>query len=139
MKYKKLILEKKEYVYIKRLLNTTSFVEHFDTKFALDNFLKRIENADILDEKYMPADVIRFNTKIKILSSNNWEGEIQIVIPSEKNIKENKISILTPLAASLFGFSEGDILDFNSPIGLQKYNILSVNADLNFNKIEVII
>ena len=137
MKYKKLILEKKEYVFIKRLLNTTGFVEHFETKLALEKFLNQIDNADILDEEAMPTNVIRFNSKVHIISNTNLERELQIVIPSEKNIKENKISILTTLAASLFGYSEDDTLEFKSPIGLQKFKVLKVSNYPNLNKIEV--
>ena len=139
MKDKKLILEKKEYIFIKRLINTTNYVQHIDTKIALITFLNQIDNAAIIDEQDMPADVIRFNKKITILSNNGLERELEIVIPSEKNIKENKISILTPLAAALFGYSKVDVLEFKSPIGLQTYKVLNVSLSLNSKNIEVII
>lgn len=139
MKYNNLIIEKKEYVFLKRLLNITEFTQDFKTQSSLKRLSEELNTAQILDEEDMPEDVIRFNSKVKVVSETGWENTLQIVIPSEKNIKQNKVSILTPIAAALFGYSENDEFIWDFPIGEKKINIVSVKQDENHKRIEVVL
>jgi regulator of nucleoside diphosphate kinase len=137
MKYGSLILEKKEYVYLKRILNISGYAEDFETQKSLQRLSDELKNAQIVDEQEMPNDVIRFNSKIMVCLENGWEKIIQLVIPSEKNTKQNKISILTPMGAALFGYSEGDTIEWNFPSGKQQIKIVTVTQDLKHNKTEL--
>lgn len=129
MKYGSLILEKKEYVYLKRLLNISGYAGDFETQKSLNRLSEELKNAQIVDEKDIPADVIRFNSRIMVLSESGWERTLQLVIPSEKNTKQDKISILTPMGAALFGYSEGDTIEWDFPSGKQKIRIVTVTQD----------
>jgi transcription elongation factor GreA len=51
----------------------------------------------------------------------------QIVGDDEANIKEKKISINSPLAKSLIGKEEGDVVEFDSPGGVKNYEIIKVS------------
>jgi regulator of nucleoside diphosphate kinase len=126
MKYGSLILEKKEYVYIKRILNISGYAEDFETQKSLQRLSKELKNAQIVNEADMPEDVIRFNSKIMVISENGWEKAIQLVIPPDRDAKQNKISILTPMGAALFGYSEGDAIEWDFPSGEQKLKIIRV-------------
>lgn len=126
MKYGSLILEKKEYVYIKRILNISGYTENFETQKSLQRFSEELKNAEIVDDKDMPKDVIRFNSKVIVYSENGWEKAIQLVIPSEKDVKNDKISVITPMGAALFGYSEGDIIEWDFPSGKQQIKIVAV-------------
>ena len=44
----------------------------------------------------------------------------------ESNIKENKISINSPLAKALIGKEEGEVVEFESPGGIKSFDILRV-------------
>ncbi|AVI52071.1 transcription elongation factor GreAB [Pukyongia salina] len=129
MKYGSLILEKKEYVYLKRLLNISGYAGDFETQKSLNRLSEELKNAQIVDEKDIPADVIRFNSRIMVFSESGWERTLQLVIPSEKNTKQDKISILTPMGAALFGYSEGDTIEWDFPSGKQKIRIVTVTQD----------
>ncbi len=129
MKYGSLILEKKEYVYIKRVLNISGYAEDFETQKSLQRLSDELKNAQIVNEEEMPEDVIRFNSKIMVYSENGWERVIQLVIPSEKDTKQNKISILTPMGAALFGYSEGDFIEWDFPSGKQQLKIVMVTQN----------
>jgi len=120
MKYGSLILEKKEYVYI------SGYAEDFETQKSLQRLSKELKNAQIVNEADMPEDVIRFNSKIMVISENGWEKAIQLVIPPDRDAKQNKISILTPMGAALFGYSEGDAIEWDFPSGEQKLKIIRV-------------
>ena len=43
--------------------------------------------------------------------------ELQIIYPHDANVKENLISIFSPIAADLIGYKEGDIIDWIVPSG----------------------
>ncbi len=137
MKYGSLIIEKKEYVYLKRILNISGYVEDFETQKSLQLLINELRNAQIVDEADMPDDVIRFNSKIRISSEKAWEKNLELVIPSEQNRKEGKISILTQLGAALFGHSEGDVIEYNFPSGSQKIKITDIKQEKSEKKIPI--
>lgn len=137
MKYGSLIIEKKEYVYLKRILNISGYAEDFETQKSLQRFNDEIKNAQIVNEDEMPIDVIRFNSKMVVHSEKGWKKMIQLVTPSEKDSTKDKISILTPMGAALFGYSEGDTMEWDFPSGKQQLKIVEVSQDKNQDKIEV--
>ena len=51
----------------------------------------------------------------------------QIVGDDESDIKQNKISINSPLAKALIGKEEGDVIEFESPGGIKSFEILKVD------------
>lgn len=137
MKYGSLIIDKKEYVYIKRILNISGYAEDLQTKKSLQRLIGELKNAQIVNAVDMPKDVIRFNSKIMVYSENGWEKSIQLVIPQNKDAKQDKISILTPMGAALFGYSEGDTIEWDFPLGKQVIKILAVVQDENEKKLEI--
>lgn len=137
MKYGSLLLEKKEYVYLKRILNISGYAEDFQIQKSLHRLSEELKNAQIMDESEMPEDVIRFNSKIMVYSEKGWEKTIQLVTPGDKDVKQNKISILTPMGAALFGYSEGDTVVWDFPNGEEKIQIVTVTQDNTYKKIDV--
>ena len=139
MKYGSLILEKKEYVYIKRILNISGYVGDHKTQKSLTKFTEELKTAHILDEEEMPNDVVRLNSIVTVTSGNNWERTFQIVQPSEKDIKNNKISILTPMGAALFGYSIDDIVRWDFPTGMKELKIIGVAQQIQDKNSDVFI
>ncbi|MCR8668739.1 GreA/GreB family elongation factor [Aestuariibaculum sp. M13] len=139
MKYGNLILEKKEYVQVKHLLNLSGFTEDVETKKSFVKFIEELKTAHVLDEEDMPQDIVRLNSIVTVASYHNWEKTIQIVQPAEKDLKANKISILTPMGAALFGYAEDDQVVWNFPTGPKELKILNViqnaaNSSLNITQ-----
>lgn len=125
MKYGNLILEKKEYVFLKRLLNVSSYYKDQNTKDSLKKLSDELNNAIIYDNDEMPEDVIRFNSVVTV-QSGTWQTEFQLVIPTERNISENKISILAPMGSAVMGYALGDSVTWNFPNGSKELKITSV-------------
>lgn len=125
MKYGNLILEKKEYVFLKRLLNVSNYYKDQTTKDSLKKLSEELNNALIYDHDEMPDDVIRFNSVVTV-QSGTWQTEFQLVIPTERNISANKISILAPMGSAVMGYAIGDSVNWNFPNGVKELKIISV-------------
>ncbi len=125
MKYGNLILEKKEYVFLKRLLNVTSYYKDKNTKDSLQKLSNELTQAVIYDHEQMPEDVIRFNSIITV-ESGTWKTEFQLVIPTERDIAANKISILAPMGSAVMGYATGDTVTWNFPNGTKELKIANV-------------
>lgn len=125
MKYGTLILEKKEYVFLKRLLNVSNFYKDPNTINSLRILSEELKNALIYDNDEMPDDVIRFNSIITV-QSGTWQTEFQLVIPTDRDISANKISILAPMGSAVMGYAMGDLVSWSFPNGVKELKITSV-------------
>lgn len=78
------------------------------------------------DEEVDPA-TIRINSYATIEDINSKQQmKIQIVMPSQSNIKEGKVSILAPLSVAIIGFKENDQVDWLLPSGKKVLKIITV-------------
>jgi regulator of nucleoside diphosphate kinase len=138
MKHKSLIIEKKEYVILKRVLNISGYHQDITLRKAVGKLNKELEIAKILDEEDMPQDIVRFNSEITIISENGWNKKFQLVLPKESDVENNKVSLLAPMGAAVMGYAEGDSLVWEFPSGEQKLTIEKVaqeNIKINVNMI----
>lgn len=129
MKYEHLIIEKKEYVFLKRILNISGYAEDFEVQKSLIKLSEELKTAQIVTEDEIPHDVIRFNSKVTVSAENGWTKQLQLVAPANKDAKLDKISILTPMGAALFGYAEGDTVAWEFPSGKKQLHILGVSQD----------
>lgn len=139
MKYGSLILEKKEYVYLKRILNISGYADDHEVQKSLFKLSEELKTATIADEEEVPKDVVRFNSIVTVKSDKGWERMLQIVIPQDKNLSLNKISVLAPMGAALLGYSKEDIVDWDFPGGKQKLEIVDVKREDTLKGLDVVI
>ncbi|MGB2760427.1 MAG: GreA/GreB family elongation factor [Maribacter stanieri] len=138
MKYGNLVIEKKEYVVLKRLMNLSGYYKDDTLRKSVQKIVGELETAIIRDDSEMYEDVIRFNTTVTIISENGWHKKFKLVMPTDSDIKNDKISILTPMGAAVMGYSEGDSVVWEFPSGEQKLTIEKVeqeNAPINLNMV----
>jgi transcription elongation factor GreA len=94
--------------------------------------IKQIEsilsNVQIIDvTQIQPHGRIVFGATVKLLNIDNDEEVIyRIVGNEESDIKQNKISINSPIARALIGKQEGDEVVVQAPSGDIDYEILEV-------------
>lgn len=82
-----------------------------------------INKENILDER-----IIRINSHVVIEDlKTNKQMSIQIVMPSQSNLKEGKISILAPLCVAVIGFKENDEVEWQLPSGIKTLKVIAVN------------
>lgn len=86
-----------------------------------------LNRAIVVEDDVLPAGCIRLNSYIKVRElHSNTEMEFSIVLPGFANIKENKISILTPMGAALIGLCKGEKVEWKMPGGMKSLEILEV-------------
>ncbi|MDR1102360.1 MAG: transcription elongation factor GreA [Tannerella sp.] len=86
-----------------------------------------ISNARLIDEARIRTDAVQIMNKVKIRNiQNNAIMTYSIVSHSEANLKENKISVDTPIAKGLIGKKTGDIAEIRVPSGIVKFEILEI-------------
>jgi len=129
MKYGNLVIEKKEYVILKRLMNLSGYYKDETLRKSVKKLVGEMESAKICDEADMPEDVIRFNTALTIVSNSGWHKKFKLVMPNAGDVKNDKISILTPMGAAVIGYSEGDTLKWEFPSGEQQLTIEKVEQE----------
>jgi regulator of nucleoside diphosphate kinase len=129
MKYGNITLEKRDFVYLKGILNVSGFENNRETRESLAKLETELKTAIVLDEAEMPADVIRFNSRISLVVDGSSKVEMQLVKPQYKDLKTNKISILTPMGSALIGYAKEDQVLWEFPSGLKKITILGVEQE----------
>lgn len=134
MKYGSLILEKKEYVYLKRILNISGYAEDHERKECLMKLFEELKSAHIVDDDQMPEDVVRFNSTVTVAYENGVKKTVQVVIPSERDFRNNKISVLTPLGSALIGYSKDDSVIWSFPQGNEEILISEVKQERELDK-----
>lgn len=134
MKYGSLILEKKEYVYLKRILNISGYAEDHERQKCLVKLTEELKSAHIVNDDQMPDDVVRFNSTVAVAYANGVKKTVQVVTPSERDFSSNKISVLTPLGSALFGYSKGDKVVWNFPKGNEEITISDVKQEKELDK-----
>ena len=88
---------------------------------------EEISNARIIDESKMDASKVLILSRVNIRNLNNGVQMTYTLVPeNEANLKENKISVDSPIAKGLLGKSVGDIADIQVPAGKIRLEIIEV-------------
>ena len=88
---------------------------------------QELDRAIVNKEDELDQAIIRINSHAIIEDVNSKQQmKIQIVMPSQSNIKEGKVSILAPLSIAIIGFKENDQVDWLLPSGNKVLKIINV-------------
>ena len=85
----------------------------------------KLSNSQVIDIKSIPhTGKVLFGTTVTIINvDTDEEVEYRIVGDDEADIKNNRISVSSPIARALIGKSEGDAVVVNIPSGTVEYEI----------------
>ena len=88
----------------------------------------RLGDAQIIDIATIPAtgNVVFGATVTLVDLETDGEVRYKIVGEDEADLKENKISIMSPLARAMIGKAEGDTLVVETPQGRREYEVDTV-------------
>ena len=125
MKYGSLVIEKKEYATIKRLLTSNNYTDSA-YKTSVAKLAEELKLASIIPEAEMPHDIVRINSAVTIQTPFGGEKTYSIVVPDKSNISENRLSILAPMGLALFGYAQGDEISWQFPSGTNIIKIVKV-------------
>ena len=87
----------------------------------------RLPRLHVVDTAQQASDTIMFGARVTMENLDSGETlHYQIVGPDEANLKENRISFLTPIAKALIGKGVGDVVKVQIPKGQIEVEITSV-------------
>jgi len=122
-----LILVKEDYDtmmnYLRGGTGSTTFDQH--NKEELEAELKR---ARLVSHEECPNDVVRLNSTVTVKEEKEEKlMQLTLVTPSKADIKQRKISVLSPIGTALIGFRKGQKVEWNVPSGKKTFTIMDVN------------
>ena len=86
----------------------------------------KIAGAEVVDPSQIKSDKVVFGATVQLIEvETDEEVTYQIVGIDEADVKEGRISILSPLARALIGKKAGDVALVQSPKGDKEYEIIS--------------
>lgn len=105
----------------------TRYVKPTDNKENKMSLAYELGRATIVKKLDVPKDRVKINARIKIQDlDSSLITSLTLVAPENANIKEQKISVITPIGSALIGFKKGDQVEWKMPSGIKRYTILEV-------------
>jgi transcription elongation factor GreA len=94
----------------------------------IKNIESKLSDSQVIDvTQITPSDKVIFGTTVLIEDlADSSSLTYKIVGEDEANIKEGKISVISPVAKKLIGKYEGDEVRVETPGGIKEYEIITV-------------
>jgi transcription elongation factor GreA len=87
----------------------------------------KLARAEIIDPSKLSGTTVKFGATVTLEDEDSGDKvKYKIVGEDEANLRENKISIASPIARALIGKSKGDSAEVTTPKGPRSYEILKV-------------
>jgi regulator of nucleoside diphosphate kinase len=119
----KIILNRLDYERIKKCIKDAQLFKSISKREA-ETLMQELDAAKILEPEEIPSNVVTMNSIIKMSFVNSGKQvRFQIVYPDKADIRENKISIFSPVATALIGYKTGDEIEWIIPAGITRIRI----------------
>ena len=98
------------------------------TEGRIKDIEAKLSNAQIIDIKNMPKSTkVIFGSTVTLLNLDDEKRvKYKLVGEDEADLKIGKISITSPLARSLIGKDQNDIVELKMPSGVTEYEVIEV-------------
>ncbi|NLJ16091.1 MAG: transcription elongation factor GreA [Clostridiales bacterium] len=84
-------------------------------------------NVKILDEDELSTEVVNVGNKLDVKNLKTGAlMKLHIVGSQEVDVKKGKISDESPMGAALLGHAVGSVVEFETPGGIQKFEIIDI-------------
>ena len=88
---------------------------------------QELDRAIVNKEDVFDESIVRMKSKVTVEDlTTKQQMKIQIVMPSQSNFKEGKVSILAPICVAIIGFKENDEVEWQLPSGIKTLKIIAV-------------
>ncbi|MDY5858375.1 MAG: transcription elongation factor GreA [Porphyromonas sp.] len=86
-----------------------------------------LSNARIIDESRLSTDTVQILNKVTIKNlKNGAQVAYTLVSDSEADLKQNKISVNTPIAKGLIGKKVGEQVEVQTPGGIMHFEVVEI-------------
>ncbi|WP_335967321.1 transcription elongation factor GreAB [Galbibacter sp. PAP.153] len=110
MSEERFLIEKKEYVLLKQAVSLSSHHIPLTENKPVVYLKEKLQRAKIMDDEYMPLDVVRLNTMVTVSLRGGAQRRFLLVMPSPGVCHKDEVSVLSPLGITLLGSSIGRVL-----------------------------
>jgi len=87
------------------------------------------ESAEVTVSERVPIDVIRMNSRIRVLDFDTQRKvNYTLVFPEDADISKGLISVLAPLGTALLGRRQGDLFETRVPGGIRRLRVERVRC-----------
>lgn len=132
LKYGNLVLERDDFLMIKKYLLGGLGVEDYTHDNVLALLRENLQKATIMNETNMPSEIVRLYSIVSIVSSSGIGACFQLVPPDEVDLERDKVSVLSSLGCTVMGLSKkGDTIRLGVPsdvVSLRLTKVQQVNA-----------
>ena len=101
---------------------------HLETRIA--RLETTIANARILDETQIDTSKVYILSTVRVKNlAMKKEFKYTLVSEKEQNLRENKISVASPVGKGFLGKEVGDVVEIKVPAGVMKFEILEITRE----------
>lgn len=95
---------------------------------AVEALEKELSRAEVVNTPEFPVDVVAMNSYVSFVDLDSHQNtSVTLVYPSEANVDEKKISILSPIGTALIGLRIGGKINWTLPNGkVRRLQVVSV-------------
>lgn len=103
--------------------------EQRDIEARIEEIEEIIKNSEILDERSINFNKIHVGCTVVIKEqSSKKEFTYHIVVSTEVNSREHKISYESPIGKALMDKEVGDVVEVAAPSGTFKYKVIDIST-----------
>lgn len=120
----KLILKRLDYELLMKYIyeRLTPFSDDYRNASQL---YEELMDAEIVEtEDAMRDDVVQLNSNITVEDQKSGKQmKFRIVLPSQANVGQGRLSLFSPLAIALIGYRKGQLVSWKMPSGTREFFI----------------
>ncbi|POF29710.1 transcription elongation factor GreA [Roseibium marinum] len=87
----------------------------------------KLSRAEVIDVTKLSGDIVKFGATVFLIDEDTEEKKHYMIVGDvESDVKQNKVSISSPIARALIGKTVGDSVEVSAPGGSHSYEIVEV-------------
>ncbi|MFA5183456.1 MAG: nucleoside diphosphate kinase regulator [Syntrophales bacterium] len=93
----------------------------------LEKLDEELQKGNVVDSKEVPPNVVTMNSRVRLLDvEKNQSMVYTLVFPKDADLDAGKLSVLSPIGTAIFGYSVGDVIEWQVPKGMRRIKIEQV-------------
>lgn len=115
-----------DFVRLKELLQVGIVLKERDRDHR-ESLQQELDRAHVVAPTAIAHNLVTMNSRVRLQDMETDEDNVYtLVFPSDADIEQNKISILTPIGTAILGYRAGDRVDWLVPAGKRKVRIQDI-------------
>lgn len=125
MSNRKIVISESDARTLRALLRSLGATRH--DQAHLEDLRVELERAAVLEQHELPPTVVDLNAVVSVRDLQSGHRQVlQLVSPTEADVRAGRISVLAPLGTVLLGYREGDTVEGRMPGGVRRWLIEEV-------------